>query len=67
MHGMKEEVIPRILVKESLNLKLRGEDGRAPRPFIRLEGERGGRTGKGIGRPVAAASMPAVRFGGEGK
>jgi hypothetical protein len=24
-------------------------------------------TGKGIGRPVVAASMPAVRFGGEGK
>jgi hypothetical protein len=23
--------------------------------------------GKGIGRPVAAASMPVVRFGGEGK
>jgi hypothetical protein len=44
-----------------------GEEGRAPRPFIGSEGERGGRTGKGIGRPVVVASMPVVRFGGEGK
>jgi hypothetical protein len=37
-------------------------------PFYRVRrGERGGRTGKGIGRPVVAASMPVVRFGGEGK
>jgi hypothetical protein len=30
-------------------------------------GERGGQTGKGIGRPVVAASMPVIRFDGEGK
>jgi hypothetical protein len=30
-------------------------------------GERGGRTGKVIGRPVVASSMSVVRFGGEGK
>jgi hypothetical protein len=30
-------------------------------------GDRDGRTEKGIGRPVVAASMPVVRFGGEGK
>jgi hypothetical protein len=42
------------------------EEGQAPRPFIWSEGERGGRTRKGIGRPVVAASMPAVQFGGEG-
>jgi hypothetical protein len=44
-----------------------GEEGRAPHPFIRSEGERGGRTLKGIGRPVVAASMPVVRFNWEGK
>jgi hypothetical protein len=44
-----------------------GEEGQAPHPFIGSEGKRDGRTGKGIGRPVVAASMPAVRFGGEGK
>jgi hypothetical protein len=44
-----------------------GEEERAPRPFIGSEGERGGRTGKGIRRPVVAASMPAIRFSGEGK
>jgi hypothetical protein len=44
-----------------------GEEGRAPRPFIGSGGERGGRTGKGIGWSVVAASMPFVRFGGEGK
>jgi hypothetical protein len=43
------------------------EEGRAPHPFIRSEGKRGGRTGKGIGWPVVAASMPVVRFSGEGK
>jgi hypothetical protein len=32
-----------------------------------LEGEQGGRTGKGIERPVVVASMPAIRFGGEWK
>jgi hypothetical protein len=37
-----------------------GEEGRAPHPFIGSEGERGGRTGKGIRWPVVAASMPAV-------
>jgi hypothetical protein len=30
-------------------------------------GERGGRMGEGIGRSVVAASLPVVRFGGEGK
>jgi hypothetical protein len=44
-----------------------GEEGRAPRPFIGSKGERGVQTGKGIGWPVVAASMPAVQFGGEGK
>jgi hypothetical protein len=44
-----------------------GEEGRAPRPFIGLEAEWGGRTGKGIRRLAVAASMPAIRFGGEGK
>jgi hypothetical protein len=44
-----------------------GEEGQAPHPFIGSEGERGGQTGKGIGWPVVAASMPAVRLGGEGK
>jgi hypothetical protein len=44
-----------------------GEEGRAPRPFIGSEGERGDQTGKGIGWPVVAALMPVVRFGGEGK
>jgi hypothetical protein len=44
-----------------------GEEVLAPRPFIGSEGERGGRIGKGIVRPVVAASMPVVRFGGEGK
>jgi hypothetical protein len=44
-----------------------GEEGRAPRPFIGSEGKRGGRTGKGIRRPVVVASMPAVWFSGEGK
>jgi hypothetical protein len=43
------------------------EEGRAPRTFIESEGERGGRTEKGIGWPVLAASMPVVWFGGEGK
>jgi hypothetical protein len=32
-----------------------------------LEGERGDRTGKGIGWTVVAASMPVIRFGGDGK
>jgi hypothetical protein len=41
--------------------------GGDPHPFIGSEGERGVRTGKGIGRPVVVASMTAVRFGGEGK
>jgi hypothetical protein len=44
-----------------------GEEGQAPRPFIGSEGKQGGRTGKGIGRPVVAASVLAHRFGGEGK
>jgi hypothetical protein len=44
-----------------------GEEGRAPHPFIGSEGERGSRTGKGIGRSVVAASMPAIQFGWEGK
>jgi hypothetical protein len=44
-----------------------GEEGRAPRPFIGSEGERGGRTGKGIRRSVVAASMSAVQFSGVGK
>jgi hypothetical protein len=44
-----------------------GEEGRAPHPFIGSEGERGGRTGKEIGRPVVASSMPAIQFSGEGK
>jgi hypothetical protein len=43
------------------------EEGRAPHPFIGSEGKRGSRTGKGIGRPVVAASMTAIQFGGEGK
>jgi hypothetical protein len=43
-----------------------GEEGRASHPFIGRRGERGGRTGKGIGRLVVAASMSVVRFGGEG-
>jgi hypothetical protein len=44
-----------------------GEEGRAPCPFIGSEGEWGGRTGKEIGWPMVAASMPGVRFDGEGK
>jgi hypothetical protein len=44
-----------------------GEEGRAPRPFIGSEGKRGGSTRKGIGWPVVAASMPAIRLDGEGK
>jgi hypothetical protein len=44
-----------------------GEEGRAPRPFIGSEGKRGGLTRKGIGWPVVAASMPAIRLDGEGK
>jgi hypothetical protein len=44
-----------------------GEEGWASRPFIGSEGKWGGRTGKGIGWLVVAASMPAIRFGGEGK
>jgi hypothetical protein len=36
-------------------------------PFIGPRRERGGRTRKRIGRPVMAASMPVIRFGGEGK
>jgi hypothetical protein len=35
-----------------------GEEGRALHPFIGSEGEQGGWTGKGIRRPVEAASMP---------
>jgi hypothetical protein len=31
-----------------------GEEGRAPRPFIGSEREWGGRTGKGIERPMVA-------------
>jgi hypothetical protein len=44
-----------------------GEEGRAPCPFIGSEGEWGDGTGKGIRRPVVAASMSAIWFGGEGK
>jgi hypothetical protein len=37
-------------------------------PFYRGSGwSGGGRTGKGIRRLVVATSMPAIRFGGEGK
>jgi hypothetical protein len=44
-----------------------GEEGRAPRPFIGSEGGAGWLDGKGIGRPVVAASMSVIHFGGEGK
>jgi hypothetical protein len=43
-----------------------GEEGRAPHPFIGSEGEQGGQTGKGIGRPVVAASMPPSGSVGRG-
>jgi hypothetical protein len=45
-----------------------GEVGVSSSPFYRASGwSGGGRMGKGIGRPVVAASMPGVFFGGEGK
>jgi hypothetical protein len=44
-----------------------GEEVRAPHPFIGSVGKRGGWTGKEIRRPMVVASMPAVRFSGEGK
>jgi hypothetical protein len=45
-----------------------GAEGRPPRPFIGSEGERSGRTGKGIGRSVGGGGINAsrpVRWGGE--
>jgi hypothetical protein len=44
-----------------------GNGGRDECPFIGSEGKQGGRTRKGIERPVVAASMLAVQFGGKGK